>query len=190
MTIAVNGRKSPPARWHRLRDPRARVAGRRRRRGRPCHGAAPPSRCPAIQTTWRFFCGPILLGRSARRPAGLPEEGAYAGDQQKFAKWPAPPGADPGGQCRDGSSRVCNRWRAKALTFKLGAAGPSGRHDAHAVLPASPSTLHESIGRSRRRPAVDPNALMVAAVRWASHFLLGKTQTQPVETPLKPVLLS
>jgi hypothetical protein len=76
---------------------------------------------PGNPNTVAFFCGPVLLA-GALGTAGLPEGGAYAGDQQKFAKWPAPPVPVLTGD----AATVVGGLRpvaGQALTFKLGAAG-------------------------------------------------------------------
>ena len=45
---------------------------------------------PGEPKTVAIFYGPVLLA-GALGTDGMPEEGAYAGEQKKFAKWPAPP---------------------------------------------------------------------------------------------------
>ena len=120
MTIAVNGRNEPAQ-----ADGTGYVTLAREWRdgdvvavGLPMALRTEP--LPGNPNTVAFFCGPILLA-GPLGAAGLPEEGAYAGDQQKFAKWPAPPVPTLAGNAATivaGLQPVAGQ----ALTFKLGAA--------------------------------------------------------------------
>jgi hypothetical protein len=80
---------------------------------------------PGSPNTVAFFCGPVLLA-GALGTEHLPEGGAYAGDQKKFEKWPAPSvpplSGDPAAIIA-GLEPVAGQ----ALTFRLGtAAFPAG----------------------------------------------------------------
>jgi hypothetical protein len=120
MTIAVNGRNEPAQ-----ADGTGYVTLAREWRdgdvvavGLPMALRTEP--LPGNPNTVAFFCGPILLA-GPLGAAGLPEGGAYAGDQQKFAKWPAPPVPTLAGNAATivaGLQPVAGQ----ALTFKLGAA--------------------------------------------------------------------
>jgi hypothetical protein len=80
---------------------------------------------PGNPKTVAFFCGPILLAGELGT-TGLPEGGAYAEEQKKFEKWPAPPVPALTG---DAAALVAGLQpvAGHALTFKFGAgAGPAG----------------------------------------------------------------